>query len=825
MQNLFYIDNDTINRADTVVISGNVIKNIYSDTLAVGIRLDGLVTILLRDNQVSKCRSATISHCTWVSDTTKVNASFNALSRANFGLSLTTVTSANIYNLTVHNCDVCNYVDSTAVYRNVVLSAYNDNVSYKFNWGFAIPTGASVNVNYLDYFGIGTLYTTAGTGTFTLGTTYWIDKPLYKDEPNDDLMPDHVSLMIKNGVAEPRLYENPSVGGVQSFITSEITAPTNYYFQLLDNSFWDIDNDEAGETCITRACQSRVLANSETALYQVQRDYYIKTASSLEGFSALFPMNSGYLTPNKFKKAVTDMWFATSNACTTASYERSIGGYNLFPTFIDRLDNYPDYWIINVSYISQPILTDLDNWLLGMDEQMYGIGLDVLGVSTLTSETYAECYANTQKCISDIAPVKWFLHQEVQPVTYLILAKWYNSWDQCELTNMIYNEDDHISIYEVQVDGTLITPNLSTARVTSTGNKIQLATFDRLNSENVTRTMYYRLGNNATATGAWTEIIRPIGEIIDLAGKNLYCCASDADGSNLIVGMTTGRLWTSVNSGVAWTERRPSGVDASYAWSCCASDDDGSNLIAGSKDGRLWTSLDSGATWTERRPGGVDANYNWTCCASDNDGSALIAGINGGRLWTSANSGVAWTERRPSTVDADFAWSCCASDNDGTALIAGIFMGRLWTSANSGVAWTERKPSGATADFGWYCCASDSDGTNLIAGIFDGRLWTSVNSGVAWTERKPSGVTTDYNWCCCASDDNGSNLTVGAFSNSLWISIDTAATWTERKPSGSTYYTYIQFKFEIENVLNQIDYEFVSLGIRAWVPRVNEVYT
>ena len=509
MANEHYIDNTTISRSTTTIIAGNVIKNIYSDTLAVGIRIDGVNTLILRDNKVSVCRSQTDSAGIHVSNTTNVNASFNTVSRTKTGLNLDTVTTSKVWNFTAHNCETCINGKTTGTYYNIVLSSYNDNTTYKTNVGFYIPTGKSATTDYVAYYGLGDLYTTAGTGTFTLGNTSWTDKPLYVDEPNDDLTPDHTSFLVKNGITEPRLYENPSLGGVQSLITDEETAPTDYFYDLIDNSFWDIDNEVAGEVCITRANQSRVLANCERALFQVTKDFYIKTASSLDIFASPFPINSNYLTPSKYKKAVMDLWYSSANACTSTSYERSIGGYNLLPTFIKRTWDYPEYWIIDDSYL------DYDNYLMGMDDQKYGIWLDVLGVSTITSEAFNECYGNVQNSISDIAPVRWNCHDEVEPTDFVIFTKWYNDWDLCTLTNMVYNEDEHISIYVVGTQGQILTPEIYVDHI-SLYDSVELATFDRINSETVSRTMYYRTGTGPGTMGSWVEIARPIGEVLPL---------------------------------------------------------------------------------------------------------------------------------------------------------------------------------------------------------------------------------------------------------------------------------------------------------------------
>src|SRR3989338_7207504 len=55
---------------------------------------------------------------------------------------------------------------------------------------------------------------------------------------------------------------------------------------------------------------------------------------------------------------------------------------------------------------------------------------------------------------------------------------------------------------------------------------------------------------------------------------------------------------TNAISTVTWTERLPAG-DVNKFWKSVASDDYGTNLIAALDVGRLYTSSNSGVTWTE----------------------------------------------------------------------------------------------------------------------------------------------------------------------------------------------------------------------------------
>ncbi|MEN9405363.1 MAG: hypothetical protein RLY47_322 [Candidatus Parcubacteria bacterium] len=282
------------------------------------------------------------------------------------------------------------------------------------------------------------------------------------------------------------------------------------------------------------------------------------------------------------------------------------------------------------------------------------------------------------------------------------------------------------------------------------------------------------------ATDTWLEVT-PTGFA---ANYGWSAAASDADGSNLFVGASGGggRLWTSSNGGITWTQRQPIG-NFDGSWRALDSDDDGSNLIVGGQNSRLYTSDDGGVSWTERQPAG-DVTKSWWDAASDADGSNLIAGIaTNGRLYTSSNGGVDWIERQPAG-DVNGEWRSVDSDADGSNLIAGVLGGRLYTSSNGGVDWIERQPAG-DVDTLWWGVASDADGSNLIASVSNGRLYTSSNGGVDWTERQPAGAV-NKSWITVASDSDGSHLIAAVSSGRLYTSDDSGENWTEQQPAGAT---------------------------------------
>ena len=199
-----------------------------------------------------------------------------------------------------------------------------------------------------------------------------------------------------------------------------------------------------------------------------------------------------------------------------------------------------------------------------------------------------------------------------------------------------------------------------------------------------------------------------------------------------------GRLYTTTNGGAAWTERRPDGIDLDREWRCVASDADGSNLIAGQYTGttgakiRLYTSADSGVTWTERKPAG-DFNKLWECVASDADGSFLIAGVYGGRVYASTNSGLTWTELQPNG-NANVGWDTVACDSDGSVIILDGDS-YVYTSLDGGGSWTAHGVYQAVGLS--VVCSGDGSLLAYVDYSTDGFVSVSDDGGTTWYPVQP----------------------------------------------------------------------------------------
>jgi hypothetical protein len=302
--------------------------------------------------------------------------------------------------------------------------------------------------------------------------------------------------------------------------------------------------------------------------------------------------------------------------------------------------------------------------------------------------------------------------------------------------------------------------------------------------------------------------------------------ASNSTGEDLIAVASLGDVWTSTNSGLAWTNRTAGTAASGMNWTAVASDASGANLVAVSTPegvyladggiaetgGGIWTSTDSGAHWTNRTAGTSASTENWYSVASDSTGAHLVA-VTEADVWTSTNSGATWTNETTGTAASGQAWSAVASDASGTHLVAvskavsgngptGVAGGDLWTSADSGATWTNRTAATVATGQVWTSVASDATGVHLVGVVNGGGIWTSTNSGLTWTNRTAGtsvggpgvGAAGDSLWYSVASDATGTYLVaaeVETGDDAIWTSSNGGATWTNRtagtSPSGQQW--------------------------------------
>ena len=268
----------------------------------------------------------------------------------------------------------------------------------------------------------------------------------------------------------------------------------------------------------------------------------------------------------------------------------------------------------------------------------------------------------------------------------------------------------------------------------SDGSHLIACGFD---SDYTNATSHVYTSNNSGAS--WTQVLTAT------RAQNRYLSvASDADGSNLIVGKevfsyvtpSTCPIYTSSNYGSSWTERLPTADIGNNYWGGVDSDSDGSHLVGNIKD-KIYTSSDYGATWTERFPTGSDPGYDstvgWTGekynIRNSSDGSVIIASVDG-YVYASDDGGATWTM----VVYSNSFWKL-GLGSDGSNFIAGndanFPLNKVYYSLDIGVEHVITYPTGESYEYVWKSAASSSDGDRLImGGESQGRVYIGVKTAV-----------------------------------------------------------------------------------------------
>ena len=278
-------------------------------------------------------------------------------------------------------------------------------------------------------------------------------------------------------------------------------------------------------------------------------------------------------------------------------------------------------------------------------------------------------------------------------------------------------------------------------------------------------------------------------------GNWLTCCCS-ADGTRMAVGNYATKIYTSVDSGVNWSEETGS-FTRCESIACSAN---GLKLVAYCNtftQRRIWTALDSGAgyVWTEHTnwPDG-DGNMINVHLASDANGVKLAAtsqwpggpGSSYRYIYTSTNSGANWA--RAGNAPEQPSWYGITSDSTGTELAAVVWFGNIWVSHDSGATWTETIPQASTS---WFSIAYSADASVLAAvvfsitvGVVDGTIWLSNDQGVNWFKPTTHPVLSGPpKWQSITVSSDGSKLTCVLDAKTttdyaIWHSYDGGITWS-----------------------------------------------
>ncbi len=314
---------------------------------------------------------------------------------------------------------------------------------------------------------------------------------------------------------------------------------------------------------------------------------------------------------------------------------------------------------------------------------------------------------------------------------------------------------------------------------------------------------------------------------------SLVRIASSSDGARLVATggfLGGGFLYTSTNSGVAWTK-------STILPDCVAISADGMRMVAVDSVA-VWASQDGGASWAQTWDGtqdlpsslvslvsaamsadgarlvGVDNSAqvysssdlgsNWIrswgpaehlqAISGSRDGTRLVTTAAGGGIYISTNSGSGWLNvSEPQLLGLPTSapaanWKAIACSADGTNLVAceapveSPDSGQIYVSHNRGADWTlTSAPLGR-----WTALASSADGGKLVAvagdavgpidnlTYYSGPIISSADSGQSWTQASaPLGP-----WSSVACSTNGNRLLAAMWDGGVYFSSDAAATWT-----------------------------------------------
>jgi hypothetical protein len=261
----------------------------------------------------------------------------------------------------------------------------------------------------------------------------------------------------------------------------------------------------------------------------------------------------------------------------------------------------------------------------------------------------------------------------------------------------------------------------------------------------------------------------------DFTSTNIQRVCLDGDGSNIAV-CGPYELWITTNGGTNWTERTPGSLLDNRYWEDIDISSDGNNIVVcsfGSTDGRLFTSTNAGVDWTERDVTGT-GSHSWSRVISDDAGQVILASsVTSNDLWISTDYGVNWAEVQPTGGSVSSSWLCTAVSGDGTTLLAGLYNNKLYKSVDSGSNWSE--VTIPTAGETWQCAAIDYDGSHMLVGLYssEGRVFESTDAGSTWAETQPAGDVAKSWWNVETNTDGSRHIlsALGGVVEGVYLSV------------------------------------------------------
>jgi hypothetical protein len=207
------------------------------------------------------------------------------------------------------------------------------------------------------------------------------------------------------------------------------------------------------------------------------------------------------------------------------------------------------------------------------------------------------------------------------------------------------------------------------------------------------------------------------------------------------------KLYTSTNSGAAWTEVSMSGLptpDGSPIATCLASK--GTLLLMGYNTS-IYKSVNSGATWTAT---GYSATYTPQSIAIDGSNTIFATAVyfNSGnstyniKLYTSINAGANWTEVSTTGLPQSMTATITAK---GTIMYIGTDSG-IYKSTNAGLTWTSAS-NGYDTGLAVQSIVIDDNDRVLASTIqmipdlpYEVLIYQSADGGANWTQVATTGL-------------------------------------------------------------------------------------
>ena len=253
---------------------------------------------------------------------------------------------------------------------------------------------------------------------------------------------------------------------------------------------------------------------------------------------------------------------------------------------------------------------------------------------------------------------------------------------------------------------------------------------------------------------------------------------TDSSGSyatqNITINITgSGSIPSSSLTGYTWALQ--TNTLNNQLWSSVSVSNNGQYSVAVSEQpGYVYTSLDYGVSWTRRDPSGTNVTGNWKACAISYDGSKIVVAQYGGYLYMSSNSGISWV----TTGSIQNNWNAVSISDNGNKISAVAYGSNIYTY--NGTIWSS--PSTDTSGNSltglvWSSITLSSDGSKIAACALSNYIYISADSGSTWKRITSVG---SKSWKSIVMSSDGSKLAAVDNTNGyIYKSSDYGITWSQ----------------------------------------------